>query len=91
IFTAPVRGVYYFSFFYHCATNHGTVLALYRNEKLQALANHNPSSDSSENGGNGLTLLLETGDQVYIVLPKGNWIWDNNHVTVFGGFLIDSM
>ncbi|RXN09858.1 complement C1q 2 [Labeo rohita] len=91
IFTAPVRGLYYFSFFYHCGTERGTGLALYRDGKLEALTQHNPSSDSPQNGGNGLTLLLEKGDQVYIVLRKDKWIWDAENVTVFGGFLIDSM
>ncbi|XP_073690722.1 cerebellin-2-like [Garra rufa] len=91
IFTAPVRGVYYFSFFYHCSTNHGTGLVLYRNGKFEALTQHNTSSDSPENGGNGLTLLLEKGDQVYMVLRKDKWIWDAENVTVFSGFLIDAM
>ncbi|MGD1441012.1 C1q-like domain-containing protein, partial [Vibrio harveyi] len=83
IFTAPVRGVYYFSFFYHCGTDHGTALALYRNGKHEALAQHNKSNDSPENGGNGLTLLLEKGDQVYMVLLKDKWVWDLLNLTVF--------
>uniref|UniRef100_A0A8C1U724 C1q domain-containing protein n=1 Tax=Cyprinus carpio TaxID=7962 RepID=A0A8C1U724_CYPCA len=91
IFTAPVRGVYYFSFFYHCATTHGTSLGLYRNGKQEALTSHHKSKDSPENGGNGLTLLLEKGDQVYMVLHKDTWIWDSGNVTVFSGFLIDAM
>uniref|UniRef100_A0A8C1Y9W1 C1q domain-containing protein n=1 Tax=Cyprinus carpio TaxID=7962 RepID=A0A8C1Y9W1_CYPCA len=76
IFIAPVRGVYYFSFFYHSGTKHGTGLALYRNGKHVALTKNNPSTDSPENGGNGLTLL---------------YIWDSENVTVFSGFLINAM
>uniref|UniRef100_A0A8C2G8P6 C1q domain-containing protein n=1 Tax=Cyprinus carpio TaxID=7962 RepID=A0A8C2G8P6_CYPCA len=91
IFRAPVQGVYYFSFFYHCGSNYGTGLALYRNGKHVALAKHNQSTDSPKNGGNGLTLLLKKGDQVYIVLRKGRWIWDSENVTVFSGFLINAM
>ncbi|XP_016380310.1 complement C1q-like protein 2 [Sinocyclocheilus rhinocerous] len=91
IFTTPVRGVYYFSFFYHCGTAHGTSLDLYRNGKQEALAAHHKSNDSPENGGNGLTLLLEKGDQVYMVLQNNKWIWDSENVTVFTGFLIDAM
>ncbi|XP_026114927.1 cerebellin-4-like [Carassius auratus] len=91
IFTAPVRGVYYFSFFYHCAPDHGTKLNLYRNGKPEALAQNHKSEQSAENGGNGLILLLEKEDQVYMVLQKNNWIWDTYNVTVFSGFLIDAM
>ncbi|XP_073700944.1 cerebellin-4-like [Garra rufa] len=92
IFTAPVRGLYYFSFFYHCGTDHGTGLGLYRNGKCEAFTQHNKSDNSPESGGNGLTLLLEKGDQVYMVLHKGTWIWDGwNAYTVFSGFLIDAM
>uniref|UniRef100_A0A8C2CP27 C1q domain-containing protein n=1 Tax=Cyprinus carpio TaxID=7962 RepID=A0A8C2CP27_CYPCA len=76
IFIAPVRGVYYFSFFYHSGTKHGTGLALYRNGKHVALTHNYPSTDSPENGGNGLTLL---------------YIWDSENVTVFSGFLINAM
>uniref|UniRef100_A0A8C1WIR1 C1q domain-containing protein n=1 Tax=Cyprinus carpio TaxID=7962 RepID=A0A8C1WIR1_CYPCA len=89
IFIAPVRGVYYFSFFYHSGTKHGTGLALYRNGKHVALTKNNPSTDSPENGGNGLTLLLEKGVQVYMVLQNGRYIWDSENVTVFSGFLIN--
>ncbi|KAL1279060.1 hypothetical protein QQF64_025733 [Cirrhinus molitorella] len=92
IFAAPVRGVYYFSFFYHCATDHPTQLVLYRNGKPEAFTQHNQSSDSPENGGNGLTLLLEKGDQVYIVLLKGRWVWDSpSNLSVFSVFLINAM
>uniref|UniRef100_A0A8C1WHC0 C1q domain-containing protein n=1 Tax=Cyprinus carpio TaxID=7962 RepID=A0A8C1WHC0_CYPCA len=86
IFIAPVRGVYYFSFFYHSGTKHGTGLALYRNGKHVALTKNNP-----KNGGNGLTLLLEKGVQVYMVLQNGRYIWDSENVTVFSGFLINAM
>ncbi|KAK7168506.1 hypothetical protein R3I93_004730 [Phoxinus phoxinus] len=91
IFTAPVQGVYYFSFFYHCGTDHATGLILYRNGMRQAYTHHNKSNNSPENGGNGLTLLLDKWDQIYIVLEKSKWIWDVSNVTVFSGFLIDAM
>ncbi|ROL42360.1 Caprin-2 [Anabarilius grahami] len=93
IFTAPVRGVYYFSFFYHCAVKNPTVLALYRNGKQEALTKHHKSDGPTENGGNALTLLLEKGDRVYMVLQKDAWIWDDvsENVTVFSGFLINAM
>lgn len=93
IFSAPVQGVYYFSFFYHCATGNPTKLALYRNGKQVALTQHHKSEDSQENGGNGVTLLLEKGDHVYMVLLKNAWVWDDisKNVLMFSGFLINAM
>ncbi|XP_048033659.1 complement C1q-like protein 2 [Megalobrama amblycephala] len=92
IFTAPVRGVYYFSFFYHCSAKNPSWLALYRNGKQEALIKHHKSECYTENGGNAFTLLLEKGDRVYMVLQKDTWIWDgDDFVTVFSGFLINDM
>ncbi|RXN11844.1 complement C1q subcomponent subunit B-like protein [Labeo rohita] len=92
IFIAPVRGVYYFSFFYHCGTQHGTWLNLYRNGKKEAMAGqHKTQHGTPANGGNGSMLLLEKGDRVYIVLQKNSWIWDADNVTVFSGFLFNAM
>ncbi|XP_073689384.1 complement C1q tumor necrosis factor-related protein 3-like [Garra rufa] len=83
IFTAPLRGVYYFSFFYHCGTASETVLTLYRNEMKEAAAGQHKSNGVPANGGNSLTLLLDKGDQVYIKLGKDSWIWDKENVTLF--------
>ncbi|XP_048012966.1 cytolytic toxin-alpha-like isoform X2 [Megalobrama amblycephala] len=91
IFTAPVRGVYYFSFSYHCHVGNPTWLALYRNGKQEALTGHHKSQCHTENGGNALTLRLEKGDRVYMVLLKNSWIWDQDNVTVFSGFLINAI
>lgn len=69
------------------------LLDLYRNGKIETRTKHDKSTGPSENGGNGLTLLLEKGDQVCMVLQKDNWIWDSDYskVTVFSGFLIDAL
>ncbi|KAK2914413.1 hypothetical protein Q8A67_002812 [Cirrhinus molitorella] len=91
IFTAPVKGVYYFSFFYHCQADQPTMLALYRNGKQVAMTQHHKSSCYTENGGNGLTLQLEKREQVYMVLGKNTRVWDASNVTVFSGFLINAM
>ncbi|XP_048010959.1 heavy metal-binding protein HIP-like [Megalobrama amblycephala] len=93
IFTAPLRGVYYFSYFYHCGVSNPTWLALYRNGKQEVVTGHHKSGCHTENGGNGLTLLLEKGDRVYMVLQKNGWIWDHviENGTMFNGFLINAM
>ncbi|XP_048064021.1 adiponectin-like, partial [Megalobrama amblycephala] len=89
--TGIFTGVYYFSFFYHCAVENPTWLALYRNGMQEAITKHHKSQCHTENGGNALTLQLEKGDQVYMVLLKNSWIWDQNNVTVFSGFLINAI
>ncbi|RXN37526.1 complement C1q subcomponent subunit B-like protein [Labeo rohita] len=92
IFIAPVRGLYYFSFFYHCGTANDTWLHLYRNGKKEGIAGqHKTQHGTPANGQNGITLLLEKRDQVYIVLLKNSWIWDGQKDTLFSGFLIDAM
>ncbi len=82
IFTAPVRGVYYFSFFYHCGVEHPTEMILYRNGNLVVTTKHHKSTGAPMNGENVLTLLLEKGGQVYIGLKKYTRIWDEDNVTV---------
>ncbi|NP_001103579.1 cerebellin 8 precursor [Danio rerio] len=91
IFTAPVKGVYYFSFFYHCSTSHGTELALHKNGEWVTVTAHHKKKGPAENGGNGITLQLQKGDQLYINLIKNKWIWDGSNVTVFNGFLLYDM
>ncbi|XP_051521676.1 complement C1q-like protein 2 [Myxocyprinus asiaticus] len=92
IFTAPVKGVYYFSIFYHCAVQHATTLSMYRNGQLAATTHNDAGEGVQENGGIGLTLLLERGEHVYIVLGANTWIWDGVNInTVFTGFLLNEL
>ncbi len=55
-------------------------------KKQVAITQHHKSSCYTENGGSGVTLLLEKGDQVYIVLQKDTRIWDNSNFSLFSGF-----
>uniref|UniRef100_A0A8C1ZAT8 C1q domain-containing protein n=1 Tax=Cyprinus carpio TaxID=7962 RepID=A0A8C1ZAT8_CYPCA len=58
-------------------------------QQATGIQGHNTlSNNTPENGGNGLTLQLEKGDQVYIILRKSTWIWNSENVTVFSGFNI---
>lgn len=90
VFTAPVRGAYYFRF---------TGFISQRNKWLGVNLFHNDkrvcwNSDYNSDAGytilsNGFVLELEKGDIVYLVLPANHVVFDNIHnSTVFSGFLI---
>lgn len=93
IFTAPVKGFYYFRF---TALNyrkglHGGV-RLYHNSK-SIIYNEDYNTDShNEYVSNAVILELQEGDVVYMRLPSGRGVHDNgaNHST-FSGFLLFPM
>ncbi|XP_051962837.1 cerebellin-2-like [Xyrauchen texanus] len=92
IFAAPVKGVYYFSIFYHSGVQYATTLSMYRNGQLAATTHHDKGAGVQENGGVGLTLLLERGEHVYIMLWANTRIWDGVNInTVFTGFLVNEL
>ncbi|XP_063049354.1 complement C1q-like protein 2 [Engraulis encrasicolus] len=91
IFTAPVKGVYYFRFtVMDLLFSRDTYIKMYKNgQQLMELYEEDidghPTYLSS-----GLALQLEKGDTVNLVLPAGNKVYDNsdnNHCT-FSGFLL---
>nr|XP_046264106.1 complement C1q-like protein 2 [Scatophagus argus] len=89
IFTAPVKGVYYFFFSGHNVSTKPMGLRLMRNgEQMVTVYNH-PAGNRHETGTNGMNLQLEEGDQVYIKLRSDTWIFDNenNHSTFTGHLL----
>ncbi|KAL6466460.1 hypothetical protein MHYP_G00242640 [Metynnis hypsauchen] len=73
IFTAPVRGVYYFSFFYHGGTDHGTALSMFMNGQRLATASHRQPAGYAANGSNGVITAVERGAQIYVTLIGGTW------------------
>uniref|UniRef100_A0A3Q3A596 C1q domain-containing protein n=1 Tax=Kryptolebias marmoratus TaxID=37003 RepID=A0A3Q3A596_KRYMA len=92
IFTAPVKGVYYFSFSGHNVSTKPMGLRLMKNgEQMVTVYNH-PSGDRYETASNGMTLQLEPGDQVYMKLRQNTWIFDNsNDHSTFIGHLLFSL
>uniref|UniRef100_A0A671VV81 Complement C1q-like protein 4 n=1 Tax=Sparus aurata TaxID=8175 RepID=A0A671VV81_SPAAU len=89
IFTAPVTGVYYFTFFYHAGGKHASLLRLFKNsEMIVRSSDHQTGSDTADNGGNAVVLQLQQGDQVYVRMPANHHVWAAENHTSFSGFQI---
>ncbi|XP_048055133.1 complement C1q-like protein 4 [Megalobrama amblycephala] len=88
IFTAPLKGAYMFRVSVY---GHGPTAAtadIVKNGKAVVIAHDNrPQNDL--NSSNGVVLILEVGDVVYVTLWSGRRIFDNksNHST-FSGYLL---
>ncbi|XP_014027563.1 complement C1q-like protein 2 isoform X1 [Salmo salar] len=92
IFTAPVRGLYHFTFYCHVTGANPGYVFLYKNgERIAATADHASSGDRADNGSNGLVLMLEVGDQVYMSLGTNSRIYDDDNgynLSTFNGILL---
>ncbi|XP_032420736.1 cerebellin-4-like [Xiphophorus hellerii] len=89
IFTAPVKGVYYFSFSGHNISSKPMGLQLMKNgEQMVTVYNH-VAGNRYETATNGMTLQLEVGEHVYMRLRENTWIFDNSndHSTFIGHLL----
>ncbi|KAM9501063.1 cerebellin-1-like [Clarias gariepinus] len=88
IFTAPVKGVYFFRI--HAFSFSGTTSAvnLYKNGEHKCSA-YAWKPVSNGNGSNGIVLTLEKGDQMFTKLLADTWVYDSpGSFTTFGGFLL---
>ncbi|XP_054889394.1 complement C1q-like protein 2 [Poeciliopsis prolifica] len=89
IFTAPVKGVYYFSFSGHNISTQSMGLQLMKNGQQMVTVYNHAAGNRYETATNGMTLQLEVGDQVYMRLIQNTWIFDNlnDHSTFIGHLL----
>ncbi|XP_028261676.1 complement C1q tumor necrosis factor-related protein 3-like isoform X2 [Parambassis ranga] len=90
IFTAPVAGTYYFTFFYHASGGqHWARLFLIKNSEIIVETVDHPSmSDTADNGGNAAFLQLQRGDQVFVRMRANTQVWGSDTTTTFSGFLL---
>ncbi|TWW63477.1 Complement C1q tumor necrosis factor-related protein 3 [Takifugu flavidus] len=89
IFTAPVSGLYYFSFSTYGYNTHVTGAILVKNGVLQISTYDFPSNDGSDSSSNSVVLQLHAGDAVHMELWTDGRVFDNQNAhTTFSGFLI---
>ena len=96
IFSAPVAGVYYFTFFYHAGGQHASRLFLMKNcESIVMTADDQSFSgfgyDTADNGGNAVFLELQKGDQMCVCLGAKTHVWAAERRITFSGFLVRPM
>uniref|UniRef100_A0A3Q1GM33 Complement C1q-like protein 3 n=1 Tax=Acanthochromis polyacanthus TaxID=80966 RepID=A0A3Q1GM33_9TELE len=92
IFTAPVPGFYYFTFFYHAGGEHVVALGLFKNDQLIVMiTDHASNYDTADNGGNAAFVQLQKGDQVHVRMGANSHVWGSIHQTTFSGFLVTPM
>ncbi|CAB1326706.1 unnamed protein product [Coregonus sp. 'balchen'] len=93
IFTAPVRGLYLFRFYIYGGGDNSvpTTAALHKNGHQIAIA-HAHQASGGINSSNGVSVLLEVGDVVYMHLWAGRKIYDDgNRHSTFSGHLLFTM
>ncbi|XP_068195492.1 myosin-2 heavy chain, non muscle-like [Antennarius striatus] len=89
VFTAPVRGLYFFSFTVADYLKGYMGVYLYRNNQPIIF-----NLDLNDHGGyastsNGVALQLEEGDQIRLSLPASYRLYDDSrNFSVFSGFLL---
>ncbi|KAM9501211.1 complement C1q-like protein 2 [Clarias gariepinus] len=93
IFTAPVRGVYYFNIVVFNANSYATGVHIMKNKvRVAAVTDNPPGQDSEDTASNSVTLLLEKGDQVYNELINQRKIYtDTGRRNSFSGHLLYEM
>ncbi|XP_073331460.1 uncharacterized protein [Pagrus major] len=89
IFTAPVNGLYYFTFSTYGYNTHVAGAILMKNGVRQISTYDEISADGSDIGSNSVVLQLAAGDKVHIELWDEGRVYDNwNGHTTFSGFLV---
>ncbi|XP_031435088.1 cerebellin-4-like [Clupea harengus] len=88
-FTAPVKGVYDFSFYVLGEGSTIAVGAFLRRNRQNLVMAYTRLGSSWMNASNGVSVLLEVGDVVDVFLPANHRILDNaNHHSTFRGHLL---
>ncbi|ROL46233.1 Complement C1q-like protein 2 [Anabarilius grahami] len=88
IFTAPLKGAYMFRFSLHSIAPTAATAGIVKNGKHVVIADAWQPQDGL-NSSNGVVLILEVGDVVYVRLWSGRRIYDDqNNFSTFSGYLL---
>ncbi|XP_073697547.1 cerebellin-2-like [Garra rufa] len=90
IFTAPVKGVYFFNFVVFNVDEVSTGVRLIKNGKLVLTASDNaPGEGTEDTSSNSVSLILEQGDKIHIELIESRRIYtDSWRRNTFSGHLL---
>lgn len=89
IFTATVKGFYFFSYTAYTAHVVNTFVSLMKNNENVASLWDTESSDLNDSGSSSAILKLEVGDHVYMRLHEGKQLYDDTaNYNTFSGFLL---
>ncbi|XP_039465763.1 complement C1q-like protein 2 [Oreochromis aureus] len=92
IFTAPVRGVYHFGCKVYGHESIQTGGLLFKNGEKMFLIHEHQKTAGGVSAYNGVSLLLEVGDEMSVRLwPKSMVCDSKNHHTTFSGHLVFTM
>ncbi|XP_067218202.1 cerebellin-2-like [Chanodichthys erythropterus] len=94
IFTAPVRGVYVFRVFSKAFGDPEKTLTagLFKNDQ-HIMSTHGHQQSGFISSSNGVSLLLDEGDEMKVNLYPDQWIFDDgeHHHSSFSGHLLFTM
>ncbi|XP_031135507.1 complement C1q-like protein 4 isoform X2 [Sander lucioperca] len=93
VFTAPVRGAYHFEWWIGAVGDgrHSVLAVLVKNSEGVFTA-YESQTAGYMSASNGVTLLLEVGDTVFVRLWAGHRVYDDGgHRTTFSGHLLFPM
>ncbi|KAG9330261.1 hypothetical protein JZ751_025997 [Albula glossodonta] len=92
IFTAPVKGVYYFRFTdFVRSSGHGGVY-LHKNGQIIMIGGYWRAEGPENYTSNAVVLQLEVGDHIYARLHSNHQVYDDNlNRSTFSGFLLFPM
>ncbi|XP_070782381.1 complement C1q tumor necrosis factor-related protein 3-like [Enoplosus armatus] len=89
IFTPPMKGLYYIRFT-GCVGDSGSLNAALRKNGLSMFAIYD-TRGTHGCGSNGMTLVLEKGDLLWVTLWTQQSIFDQTRLSTFSGFLVFPM
>ncbi|XP_072298245.1 complement C1q-like protein 2 [Eucyclogobius newberryi] len=90
IFTATIKGVFYFRFsMFNNLSSPNSVVSLKKNGERVVSVWDTDKSDGNDMGSNAAVLPLETGDTVYVELLANRLVYDDGmNYNTFAGFLL---